>query len=247
MFDIFPKIYFEILFVILILFFLTFLKMENMSSSSVVLIMGIFAASAYRIMPAINRLFKSFQFLKYTYPPLKLIYDHLNLDIDLNEDLKIIKKYGITKQFIVPTALRIMLEEKSLSNTELASLKYISYGSSPIPVDLMAAAMKKFGCKFIQKYGMTETGGSCTALAPEDHTIPTNPRMNSVGKALNGVKLKIIDQIQNVRSKNNKYWMDVLRLAFKLAPDKASALMKKINLNDQKVSRLVKKLSNKKT
>ena len=60
-------------------------------------------------------------------------------------------------------------------------------------------------------------------------------------------KLKIISQIQNVRSKNNKYWMDVLRLAFKLAPDKASALMKKINLNDQKVSRLVKKLSNKKT
>ena len=41
--------------------------------------------------------------------------------------------------------------------------------------------------------------------------------------------------------------MDVLRLAFKLAPDKASVLMKKINLNDQKVSRLVKKLSNKKT
>ena len=58
-------------------------------------------------------------------------------------------------------------------------------------------------------------------------------------------KLKIIDQIQNVRSKNNKYWMDVLRLAFKYAPDKASELMKKVNLNDQKISKLVKKLSNK--
>ena len=40
---------------------------------------------------------------------------------------------------------------------------------------------------------MTETGGSCTALAPEDHTIPPNPRMNSVGKPLNGVRLKIIN------------------------------------------------------
>jgi|TARA_B110000503_G_scaffold133572_1_gene211305 hypothetical protein len=59
-------------------------------------------------------------------------------------------------------------------------------------------------------------------------------------------KLKIIDQIQNVRSKNNKYWMDVLRLAFKFAPDQASKLMKKINVNDQKISKLVKKLSNKK-
>ena len=107
--------------------------------------------------------------------------------------IKIIKKYGITKQFIVPTALRIILKEQSLSNTELASLKYISYGSSPIPLDLMESAIEKFGCKFIQKYGMTETGGSCTALAPEDHTIPPNPRMNSVGKPLNGVKLKIIN------------------------------------------------------
>tara|TARA_B110000046_G_C12950885_1_gene380095 strand:- start:237 stop:431 length:195 start_codon:yes stop_codon:yes gene_type:complete len=58
-------------------------------------------------------------------------------------------------------------------------------------------------------------------------------------------KLKLINQIQDVRSKNNKYWMDVLRLAFKYAPDKASKLMKKVNLNDQKISKLVKKLSNK--
>ena len=58
-------------------------------------------------------------------------------------------------------------------------------------------------------------------------------------------KLKLINQIQNVRSKNNKYWMDVLRLAFKYAPNQASKLMKKVNLNDQKISKLVKKLSNK--
>ena len=60
-------------------------------------------------------------------------------------------------------------------------------------------------------------------------------------------KLKIINQIQKIRSKNNKYWMDVLRLAFKFAPDQASSLMKKINSNDQNISKLVKKLSNKKS
>ena len=58
-------------------------------------------------------------------------------------------------------------------------------------------------------------------------------------------KLELINQIQNVRSKNNKYWMDVLRLAFKHAPNQASELMKKVNLNDQKISKLVKKLSSK--
>lgn len=54
---------------------------------------------------------------------------------------------------------------------------------------------------------------------------------------------KIIKQIQNVRTKNNKYWMDVLRLAFKFAPKEASKIMKKININDKKISYLVEKLS----
>ena len=58
-------------------------------------------------------------------------------------------------------------------------------------------------------------------------------------------KLKIINQIQNVRVKNNKYWMDVLKLAFKFAPIQASKIMKKINSNDQKISTLVEKLSKK--
>ena len=56
-------------------------------------------------------------------------------------------------------------------------------------------------------------------------------------------KLKIINQIQNVRARNNKYWMDVLKLAFKFAPKQASKFMKKINSNDQKISTLVEKLS----
>ena len=39
--------------------------------------------------------------------------------------------------------------------------------------------------------------------------------------------------------------MDLLRLAFRFAPDKASKLMKKVNSNDQKISKLVEKLSSK--
>ena len=30
--------------------------------------------------------------------------------------------------------------------------------------------------------------------------------------------LKIINQIENIRKKNNKNWMDVLRIAFKHSP-----------------------------
>ena len=55
--------------------------------------------------------------------------------------------------------------------------------------------------------------------------------------------LKIIDEIEKVRTRNNVNWMDVLRMAFKHAPKEAKKLMKKIDLEDNRISELIKKLS----
>ena len=55
--------------------------------------------------------------------------------------------------------------------------------------------------------------------------------------------LKIIKQIEKIRSKNNVNWMNILRLAFKLDPKNAAKIMKKINYDDKKISNLLKKLS----
>lgn len=55
-------------------------------------------------------------------------------------------------------------------------------------------------------------------------------------------KIKIINKIQAIRAKNNKNWMDILRLAYKLDPNNTSKIMKKINIDDKKISNLLKKL-----
>ena len=55
--------------------------------------------------------------------------------------------------------------------------------------------------------------------------------------------LKIIDQIEKIRSKNNVNWMNVLRLAFKLDANQAKKIMRKINYDDKKISQLLNKLS----
>ena len=55
--------------------------------------------------------------------------------------------------------------------------------------------------------------------------------------------LKIIDEIEKVRTQNNVNWMDILRLAFKYAPEEAKGLMKTIDKEDNKISELIKKLS----
>ncbi len=55
--------------------------------------------------------------------------------------------------------------------------------------------------------------------------------------------LSIIDEIEKVRSRNNVNWMDVLRLAFRNAPDEARELMKKVNAEDATIASLLKKLT----
>ena len=55
--------------------------------------------------------------------------------------------------------------------------------------------------------------------------------------------LKIISQIEKIRSKNNVNWMNILRLAFQLDPKSAIRIMKKINYDDKKISLLLNKLT----
>lgn len=53
---------------------------------------------------------------------------------------------------------------------------------------------------------------------------------------------KIFKDIENVRKKNNKNWMDLLRLAYELSPKKTATILSKILSKDQKLIRLAKKL-----
>jgi hypothetical protein len=54
--------------------------------------------------------------------------------------------------------------------------------------------------------------------------------------------LKILKKIEMVRSKNNKNWMDILRLAIQLDYKRTSKLMREIHKYDTKISKLAKKI-----
>ena len=57
---------------------------------------------------------------------------------------------------------------------------------------------------------------------------------------------KIINKIENTRSKNNKNWMDILRLAFKSSPVQASKILSEIYKEDKTINILAKELIAKK-
>ncbi len=104
-----------------------------------------------------------------------------------------IEQNGVTRFFIVPAALHILLQNPRCKHVDFSRLRYILYGAAPIPLELLRQCIAMFGCEFIQAYGMTETTGTIVMLPPEDHDPNGNARMRSAGKALPGVELRIVD------------------------------------------------------
>ena len=54
--------------------------------------------------------------------------------------------------------------------------------------------------------------------------------------------LKLVNQIQKIRGKNNKNWMDLLRLSLKLDFNLTSKILKEICKDDKRISNLAQKI-----
>ena len=112
--------------------------------------------------------------------------------------LDYIEQDGISKMFMVPAALQIVVRQPNARSVDYSRLKYILYGASPIPLDLLRECMEVFGCGFCQQYGMTETCGTIIYLPPEDHDPDGNQRMRAAGIPMPGVEIRIEDNEGNV-------------------------------------------------
>jgi acyl-CoA synthetase (AMP-forming)/AMP-acid ligase II len=115
-------------------------------------------------------------------------------EFDPNTVLDFIEKDRISKMFMVPSAMQIVVRQPRAREVDYTCLKFMMYGASPIPLDLLKECMEVFGCGFVQMYGMTETNGTIVALPPEDHDPAGSPRMRAAGKALPGVEIAIWDE-----------------------------------------------------
>ena len=103
-----------------------------------------------------------------------------------------VEHHGVTRFFMVPAALQMLLMHPRCAGVDFGRLKYILYGAAPIPLDLLRQCIRMFGAQFIQAYGMTETTGTICMLPPEDHDPAGNERMRSAGKPLPGVEIRIL-------------------------------------------------------
>ena len=115
---------------------------------------------------------------------------------------------GAGRAMMVPTMLKQLLDHEQFSNFDLSSMKVITYGAAPMPLEVIKRAMKGMpGTRFINAFGQTETASTITMLAPDDHDIPDGlpeeeverrmKRLTSIGKPLPDVEVRIVDEEAN--------------------------------------------------
>jgi long-chain acyl-CoA synthetase len=107
--------------------------------------------------------------------------------------LRMIPELGLSKLFVVPTMLAMLLHESDVENVDYGRIRTIVYGASPITENLLRESMRVFGCGFVQQYGMTELAGAVTALPPDAHDLFGSKRMRSAGQPLPGTEIIIVD------------------------------------------------------
>jgi acyl-CoA synthetase (AMP-forming)/AMP-acid ligase II len=105
--------------------------------------------------------------------------------------LRMIETAKINHAFLAPAMIAALLQAPEAERTDFSSLATISYGAAPIAPDILEQAQRRFGCDFVQLYGMTESTGAGTLLDPASHRIPR--RQGSCGIPWPGMDIGIVD------------------------------------------------------
>lgn len=116
--------------------------------------------------------------------------------------LKIIQDERATHMDFVPTHLVAMLNLPDLKKYDISSIKFLWYGASPMPLEVLKKGMKVFGPIIAQGYGQSESGPAISHLSKEDHNVLDRPeeeqkKLMSAGRPDIGVQVRIVDDDGN--------------------------------------------------
>src|SRR5439155_12179290 len=111
--------------------------------------------------------------------------------------LETVQNEKVTATLLVPTMVNAVLNHPDVDRYDISSIRRITYGASPMPVELLKKGLQKWGQVFGQGYGMTETSPLLTALDQWDHIVDGTPeqvrRLSSCGKEVLGVEVRVVN------------------------------------------------------
>jgi acyl-CoA synthetase (AMP-forming)/AMP-acid ligase II len=101
--------------------------------------------------------------------------------------LYLIHKYSVTDLFVVPPALRSLMDlEEQGQKYDISSLRFIMSAAAPLPPRTAEGAQSLFMCPVLQGYGLTET-------SPITNVNPlSRPKLDSVGPPVSDTTEKVV-------------------------------------------------------
>jgi long-chain acyl-CoA synthetase len=123
---------------------------------------------------------------------------YLHKQFDPGRIFNEIKHNGITDLATVPTMLIALMDAPERTESDLSSLKRITYAGSPLTVERIKEAIEIFGLVLDQSYGQAESIITITHLPRNEHAWMADPdrerRLASVGREYPGVRAWVVDQ-----------------------------------------------------
>ena len=161
---------------------------------------------------------------------------------ELKEWLETVQRERATRAMLVPTMLKWIVDEPDLDKYDLSSLEIITYGSAPMPFEVIRKAIELMPhVSFINGYGQTESAATLTMLGPEDHRLTGTEEerqkklsrlKRSIGKPLADVQIRIMGEEGEILGPNVQgeiqakgprimkgYWDDAQKTAQTLTKD----------------------------
>lgn len=122
---------------------------------------------------------------------------------EAEEWMELVEREKANRAMMVPTMLKQLMDHPDFSKHDLSSLKVITYGAAPMPLEVIKRALEVFpNTRFINAFGQTETASTITMLSPEDHVIEGTEeekekklkRLSSIGKPMSDVEMKVVGE-----------------------------------------------------
>jgi long-chain acyl-CoA synthetase len=108
---------------------------------------------------------------------------------DLEQVFQLIEKHHIAGFAGVPAMFVGMLNYADADKYDTSSLEYTVSGSAPLPVSVLEGFEKRFNCPIREGYGLSEA-----TTAVSGHSLDMVRKPGSVGKPLNGVEVRVVDE-----------------------------------------------------
>ncbi|MFT3930280.1 MAG: fatty acid--CoA ligase family protein [Spongiibacteraceae bacterium] len=106
--------------------------------------------------------------------------------------LDYVARYRPVTTGLPPVGIQMLLDA-NVSSEQLGSIRALGTGAAPLPPNVHRAFEERFGIPILLSYGATEFGGPVTRMTPDLIAEWGAKKFGSVGKAIPGVSLRVID------------------------------------------------------